>query len=123
LHYVEGENALLKVLWPDVLDVGDRFTVEVQGVNSIELVDLEGPNAYAATSIPQNDTFVVVEMRRGQDKISFICNGQSHKTLYASAALRGENAKPLLLAASLRAGFTVKKGEKASFRNAKIVKP
>ncbi|MEZ5431227.1 MAG: hypothetical protein R3F31_08630 [Verrucomicrobiales bacterium] len=30
LQYAEGEHALLKVVWPEVLEVGDRFTVELR---------------------------------------------------------------------------------------------
>jgi hypothetical protein len=63
LHYVHGEHALLKVLWPDVLEIGDRFTVELQGINSVEMVDLEGADANARTSMPASDTFVAVELR------------------------------------------------------------
>jgi hypothetical protein len=123
LHYVEGENALLKVLWPDVLDVGDRFTVEVKGANSLELVDLKGADANARCSVPAGDAFIKVEIVREKDQITFTCDGQPQKAFYASGKLRGDEAKAAILATSLRAGFTVKKGEKASFQNAKIVKP
>ena len=64
-----------------------------------------------------------VEIVREKDQITFTCNGHPQKPFYASGKLRGDEAKPAILATSLRAGFTVKKGEKASFRNAKIVKP
>ncbi len=122
LHYAEGEHALLKVLWPDVLEVGDRFTVEVQGANSIEMVDLEGADANARTSVPANGAFVVVEIRREQGEIAFTCDGQPQNTYYASGKLRGNEAKSALLATALRPAFSVKKGERMSFRNAQIVK-
>jgi hypothetical protein len=122
LHYAEGEHALLKVLWPDVLEVGDRFTVELQGANSIEMVDLEGDDANARASVPGNGAFVVVEIRREQDEIIFRCDDQPQKTYYASGKQRGDEAKSALLATSLRPGFSVKKGERMSFRNAQIVK-
>jgi hypothetical protein len=123
LHYVEGKHALLKVLWPDVLEVGDRFTVELLGANSIEMVDLEGVDANARTSLPASDSWVVVEFRREQDKIIFICNGQAQKPYYASGKLRGDDAKAALLAAPLRPGFSIKKGERARYRHEKIIKP
>jgi hypothetical protein len=122
LHYAEGEHALLKVLWPDVLEVGDRFTVEIQGANSVELVDLEGADANARTSLPANNGFVVVEIRRERDQIIFRCDGEQLKAYYASGKLRGDEAQSALLATTLRPGFSVKKGERASFRNAQIVK-
>lgn len=123
MHYWEGEHALLKVLWPDVLEVGDRLTVELQGANSVEVVDLEGADANARTSLPDSDKLVVVEIIRDEDKITFTCDGQSRKPYYASGKLRGTEAATALLGTALRAGFTVKKGERASFRNAHIVKP
>ena len=122
IHYVEGEHALLKVLWPDVLEIGDRFTVEIQGANSVELVDLEGADANARTSAPVSDTFVLVEIWREQDQITFTCDGKFQKAYYASGGLRGNDAKAALLATALRPAFTVKKGGQASFRNASIVK-
>ena len=123
LHYAEGEHALLKVLWPDILEVGDRFTVEVKGANSLELVDLDGADANARSGLPTADTFMKVEIVRENDQITFTCNGQPQKPFYASGKLRGDEAKSALLATSLRAGFTVKKGERASFQNATIVRP
>jgi hypothetical protein len=123
LHYAEGEHALLKVLWPDVLEVGDRFTVELQGANSVEMVDLEGADANARISLPESDKLVVVEIIREKDEILFTCDRQSHSPYYASGKLRGEEAKTALLGAALRPGFSVKKEGQASFRNAQIVKP
>jgi hypothetical protein len=123
LQYVEGKHALLKVLWPDVLEVGDRLIVELQGANSVEMVDLEGADANARTSLPASDTFVVVEFRREQGEITFSCDSTLQKTYYATGQLRGDEAKVALLAAALRPGFSVKKGERAIFRNAQIVKP
>ena len=122
LHYVEGEHGLLKVLWPDVLEDGDRFTVELQGANSIEMVDLEGADANARASLPANDRYIVVEFLRDQDKIAFRCDGQSPKTYYASGKLRGDEAKTALLATGLRPGFSIKKGERMTFRRAQIAK-
>lgn len=106
-----------------MLEVGDRFIVELQGINSVEMVDLEGADANARTSLPASDTFVVVEIRREQDTIAFSCDGQSQKAYYASGKLRGDEAKAALLATALQPGFSVKKGAQASFRNAQIVKP
>ena len=123
LHYAEGDNALLKVLWPDILEVGDRFSVEMKGANSLELVDLDGADANARSSFPTADTLIKVEIVREKDQLTFTMNGQRQKLFYASGKLRGDDAKSALLGSSLRAGFTVKKGEKASFRNSKIVKP
>jgi hypothetical protein len=123
LHYTEGQHALLKVLWPDVLEVGDRFTVELQGANSVEMVDLEGADANARTSLPNSDKLVVVEIIREKDKIIFTCDRQSQKPYYASGKLRGDEARTTLLGTELRPGFSVKKGGQASFRNAQIVKP
>ncbi|WP_442509756.1 hypothetical protein SH528x_001348 [Novipirellula sp. SH528] len=122
LHYLDGAHSLLKVLWPDVLEVGDRFTVELQGANSIELVDLQGADANARASLPSGDKFVVVEIAREKDGITFIFDGQSQKAFHASGKLRGDEAKAALLATSLRPGFSVKKGSQASFRNATIIK-
>jgi hypothetical protein len=122
LHYAEGEHALLKVLWPEVLEVGDRFTVELQGANSVEMVDLEGADANARASLPASDAFVVVEIRRELDQLTFRGDGQLQKTYYASGKLRGDEAQSALLATALRPGFSVKKGERTSFRNAQVVK-
>jgi hypothetical protein len=123
LHYAEGDHALLKVLWPDVLEVGDRFSVEVKGANSIEVVDLEGADAHVRAALPNADMFVKVEIARDKDQITFTCNGQTTKSFYASGKLRGDEAQAALLATALRAGFSVKKDGKASFRNAKITRP
>lgn len=123
LQYVEGKHPLLKVLWPDILEVGNRFTVELQGANSVEMVDLEGADANARTSIPASDTFVVVEIHRQQGKITFNCGGALQKTYYATGQLRGDEAKTALLASALRPGFSLKQGERVIFRNAQIVKP
>lgn len=123
LQYAEGAHALLKVVWPDVLEVGDRFTVELQGANSLEMVDLEGPDANARISLPTSDKLVLVEIIREKDGIAFTCDGQSQKAFHASGKLRGEEARTSLLATDLRPGFSVKKGGKASFRNAQIIKP
>ncbi len=123
LHYTDGEHALLKVLWPDVLEVGDRFTVELQGANSVEMVDLEGADANARISLPDSDKPAVVEIIRGKDEILFTCDGQSQRPYYASGKLRGDEARTALLGSPLRPGFSVKKGGQASFRNAQIVKP
>ena len=123
LHYAEGEHALLKVLWPNVLEVGDRFSVEVRGALSLELVDLAGADANARTSPPTAGGFVKVEFVREQNQITITCDGQPQKPYYASDKLRGDEAKAALLATSLRAGFAIKKGQSASFRNAKIIKP
>ena len=123
LHYTEGEHALLKVLWPDVLAVGDRFTVELQGANSVEMVDLEGDDANAHTSLPESDKFVVVEIIREKDKIIFTCDRQSQRPYYASGKLRGDEARTAMLGTALRPAFSVKKEGQASFRNAQIVKP
>lgn len=123
LHYEVGNHALLKVLWPNILEVGDRFSVELKGAASIEMVDLNGADANARTSLPTADSFVKVEITREQDRITYICNGEPQKTFYASGKLRGDDAKSVLVARILRAGFAVKKGEQASFRNATITKP
>jgi len=123
LHYAEGEHPLLKVLWPDVLEVGDCFTVELQGANSVEMVDVEGADANARTSLPTSGKFVVVEITREKNQIIFTCDGKSQQSFYASGKLRGDEAKLALLATALRPGFSVKRGEKASFRCARIVKP
>ena len=122
LHYVDGTHSLLKVLWPDVLEVGDRFSVQLQGTSSVELVDIEGFDANARSSLPASDKFVVVEIAREQDGITFSFDGQPQKAFHASGKLRGDEAKTALLATSLRPGFSVKKGSQASFRNAKIIK-
>lgn len=123
LRYAEGEHALLKVIWPDVLEVGDRFTVELQGVNSLEMIDLEGPDANARISLPTSDKLVLVEIIRDKDGIAFTCDGKSQEAFHASGKLRGEEARTRLLATDLRPGFSVKKGGEASFRNAQILKP
>jgi hypothetical protein len=122
VEYAQGEHALLKVIWPDVLEVGDRFTVELQGANSIELVDLDGEDANARASLPTSDTLVVIEIRREPDKITIVCNGEAQKAYHASGKLRGKEAEAALLAAALRPGFSVKKGSQASFRNARLKK-
>jgi hypothetical protein len=123
LRYAEGDHTLLKVLWPDVLEIGDRFIVELEGANSIEMVDLEGADANARTSLPTVDGFVKVEIRREKDQIKFLCNGRPQNPYYASGKLRGDEAKAELLATSLRPGFSVKKGGQASFRYAEIINP
>lgn len=123
LQYAEGEHALLKVVWPEVLEVGDRFTVELRGANSVEMVDLEGPDANARISLPAGDRFILLAITREQERITFTCDGQSRTAYHASGNLRGEEARTRLLTTALRPGFSVKKGEKASFRNAQIIKP
>jgi hypothetical protein len=123
VHYAEGEHGLLKVLWPDVLEVGDRFSVEVKGAFSVELVDLVGEDANARFSLPKADGFVTVEITRQKDQIAFTWNAQQQKTFYASGKLRGDEARAAILSTPLRAAFTVKLDEKASFRYAKIIRP
>jgi hypothetical protein len=122
VEYAQGDHALLKVIWPDVLEVGDHFTVELQGAASIELVNLDGEDANARASLPTSDTLVVVELRREPDKITIVCNGEAQKTYHASGKLRGKEAEAALLAATLRPGFSVKKGSQAQFRNARLKK-
>ena len=90
---------------------------------AIEMVDLEGPDANARISLPTSDKLVLVEIIREKDGIAFTCDGQSQKAFHASGKLRGEEARTSLLATDLRPGFSVKKGGKASFRNAQIIKP
>jgi len=124
LHYKEGSHWLLKSLWPDVLEVGDSFSVEVKGAFSVEVVDLEGADANARFNLPEKQSgFAIFEITREKDRITFVYDGKVQKTYYASGKLRGDAAKDALLATPLRAGLTVKKGEKASFRNAKIIRP
>ncbi|MHC4875611.1 MAG: hypothetical protein ACYTGL_03870 [Planctomycetota bacterium] len=118
LHYTDGTHALLKVVWPDVLEIGDRFTVELQGVNSIEVVDLDGPDAHARIGGPAGEAFTVVEVHRQQDGLTFVCDGQPQMPYYASAKLRGDDARAALVSSQLKPAFTVKKGAHASFRNA-----
>lgn len=123
LHYVEGTHALLKVLWPDVLEPGERFLVEVQGANSVELIDLAGDDANARIAPPPDDAFVSVEIHREPDKLTFRCDGMPVRTWYASGKLRGDEARDALVAASLRPGFSLKRGEQVRFRNARLVQP
>ena len=118
LRYVDGTHALLKVIWPDVLEVGDRFSVELQGANSFEVVDLDGADAHARIGVPAGEAFTVLEIHREQDGLTFVCDGQPQKPYYASGKLRGDDARAALLSAKLKPTFTVKKGAQASFRNA-----
>ena len=94
LQYTEGEHALLKVLWPDVLAVGDRFTVELQGANSVEMVDLEGTDANARTSLPVSDKLVVVATctRRTSSRPSANAIQRSCGPTWRSATIRPAGA-------------------------------
>lgn len=123
IRYAEGSHVLLKVIWPDTLEVGDRFTVELQGANSFEVANLDGADAHARIGVPAGDRFSVVEIHREQDGLSFLCDGQPQKPYYASGKLRGDDAKAALNAAPLRPAFTVKKVAQAIFRNALLLKP
>ncbi len=123
IRYAEGSHGLLKVIWADVLEAGDRFKVELQGANSFELADLDGADANARIGVPAGEAFTIVEIHREQDGLSFTCDGQPQKPYYASGILRGDDARAALVTSKLRPTFTVKKGSQASFRNAQILKP
>lgn len=123
LEYVSGEHPLLKVLWPDVLQSGDRFTVQLKGANSVEVVDVNGADANARTGLPASDTFIAAEIQRGPERVTFRFDGQSSSTYYASGKLRGDQARASLCAGTLQAAFTVKRGAQAEFRSPQIVKP
>jgi hypothetical protein len=123
LHYVEGDHWLLKVLWPNVLEAGSRFSVEVKGVFSVGVIDLEGHDANAHFSFPKTDGFVKVEIERAKDSVAFTCDGQRKTTKYMSGKLRGDAARAAMISRDLRVTISTKKGEKASFRNAKLMKP
>ena len=123
LHYVKGKHALLKVLWPDVLEIGDRFSVGVRGANSVELVDLERVDANTRTSAEAGDGFVTVEFCREADGIRVTCDGQTQQPYYASGKLRGDEARLALLATEHRPAFTAKRETQASFRNAQTIRP
>jgi hypothetical protein len=106
----------------DVLAEGERFAVDIQGANSMELVDLAGADANARAGLPPSDQFIAWEITRGKDKVAITANGQPQKPYYASGKARGDEAKTALLATALKPAFTIKKGEKASFRQAAIIR-
>ncbi len=122
LRYEDGAHALLKVMWHDVLHVGDRFSIEIQGAGSVELLDVDGPDAAGGIGTAKESGFMTVEIFREQNQLRFLCNGMERSAFFLCGALRGEKAKAELLPAKLRPAFTLKKDQTVRFRNAKIVR-